>query len=261
MVDYPASELLPLVYKHFPEQLNNNDNCIAKTLHRDIQCINTSTPVNKKHHIITPNITKQLNLLIENLGSEYYDKLGDRMYGIKAEQHNDCDRKWIDYKIDEMTQTNGLIYVSYYYNCDGDGNNKTESNNSLAFYCSFLLTDEDYSGTDIAGANTHRRHYTRSTGEIPKIIYLYELQISKNFQSLGYGSSIILNWLTNVLKDYTGVDGRSNNKSIQLTCFSTNHKALHFYYNKCGFIKIAEEEKECYPDDDQPIYFILKHSI
>lgn len=108
---------------------------------------------------------------------------------------------WKDEKRQEMTES-GLVYVSYQ---DVDSGN-------IAAFLSFMITEDELE-------------------EDAQVLYLYEIHVSRHYQSLRIGSELINNFHNLARLLAASNDERLYNEATCLTVFSDNERALQWY---CG---------------------------
>lgn len=153
-----------------------------------------------------------LDLLDDNLGSTYR-KVSEDIYDNKL--------SWKANKLNEM-QTENLIYVYYY----------SKNKKKIILYMSFMLTEE----FNVSQLNCNEN-----------VIYLYEIQIMKNYHCFGLGT-LMMEYIFQVGKNFNQKVFRNMHDSIKiekdeqknginsiaLTVFADNNNALKFY-KKLGF--------------------------
>lgn len=109
---------------------------------------------------------------------------------------------WIDEKRREMTER-GLVYVSY--QDVGSGN--------IAAFLSFMITEDELECEDV------------------QVLYLYEIHVSRQYQSLRIGSELLNSFHDLARRLAASNDEHLHNKATCLTVFSDNDRALQWYCN------------------------------
>ena len=261
MVDFPPDPVLKFLPAIFPAEnkVKLNDGVgVTDKIHKLTREVKTGST------LTNDELDQHLALLKGNLGG-YYDRHGSYMYEYDEDQPKKPSSnavhgksKWESHKLEEM-KLNELIYVSYYH-C-------TEDSRNLAYYVSFLITDEDMRDTFNTGP-VHklqsRRLRNKHLEVYKRILYVYELQLDENYRRLGIGFEILNTLLPQVLDSYIrnerlekdagtyGKDGGGAEldkavveyiRAIQLCCFEDNRPALGFYREKCNFINLFSSKR------------------
>ncbi|KAL6947526.1 hypothetical protein ACO0RG_000101 [Hanseniaspora osmophila] len=265
MVDFASDSILALLPAIFPTEnkvkLKGEFDAIDKIqkLTREIKTGLT---------LSTHELDQHLHLLKENLGS-YYDRHGSYMYEYDEDDKVNISKpnsdarenksKWDEFKLEEM-RLSELIYVSYYH-C-------TENTKELAYYVSFLITDEDMRDTFNTGAGAHklqsRKLRSKQLEVCNRILYVYELQLDQRYRRMGIGYEILNTLLPQVLNAHVQNEqverdpdalGKLGNcakidktvveyiRAVQLCCFEDNHPAIGFYEEKCKFVNLFRSKR------------------
>ncbi|CAK7895120.1 hypothetical protein CAAN1_05S01728 [[Candida] anglica] len=136
-----------------------------------------------------------------------------------------------DWKIDkkEEMSENGLVYVYY----------KDQETGALAAFMSYMLTYNDPESKD------------------EKVLYLYEIHVSREYQSSKIGTTLIDNY-HKLSQDLNNSNDILESDATSLTVFSDNLKALN-WYKKMGYkyTKDSPRDKVLRKKVVKPPYYLL----
>lgn len=195
--------------------IDGDDYCLAN------KALTNEVVLRSKHIKESKNmLSSLLELLDQNLGQKY-EISSKEMYGNK--------KPWKENKIEEMN-TEGMIYVSYWTKVD-------DEHTVPLLFLSFMLTEEENL--------THN-------DPVSSVIFLYEIQISKELRKQGLGQYFLSNCLFQCAKRLLDNDSLNLEfpfAGIELTVFADNLPAINLY-QKLGMTHTPESPKDVLYDQN-----------